>query len=97
MGAYEIVVIAVFSMLTIAFVWVGIKSYRQASGQEDQRLRKAARRKALLWMLAGLMFFLSALYVVVRISWIALIVLLIGSLAVGFVIGSGVGANMKQH
>ena len=97
MGIYESVVMVIFSLMAIAFVWAGIELYRQAGREQDKDRRRASRRKAHLWMAAGLMSFLSALYIVVRASWIAMIVVLMGSLAVAYVIGAGLGANMKQH
>ena len=48
-------------------------------------------------MTPGLMFFLSALYIIFRVSWIFLIVVLIGNMAAAYAIGSGIGANMKEH
>lgn len=97
MGTYETVVVVVFSLLTVAFVWNSIKSYRQSGVEEEEESRKAIRQKAFLWLILGLMFFLSALYVILRVSWIFSIVVLIGIMATMYVIGSGLGANMKEH
>lgn len=97
MRTYEIGLVVAFFLLMIIFVWNGIKSYQQVSAEEDKKLRTAARRKALLLMTPGLMFFLSALYIIFRVSWIFLIVVLIGNMAAAYAIGSGIGANMKEH
>lgn len=97
MGAYETFVVVIFFILTAVFVWTSIKSYRQSRAAEEKKLRKAYLRKALLWLTLGLMFFLSALYVILRVSWIFLIVVLIGVMAMMYVVGSGLGASIKEH
>lgn len=97
MKLYETVLIVLFFLLTAFFLWMGVKEYRQAGANSNKKLRAAARKKALLWMTPGLMFFLSALYVIFRAGWLFAIVALIGTMGFGFSIGSGLGENMREH
>ena len=97
MGTYEKVLVVVFFLLTAVFARNGIRSYRRAGAEREKGPRKAIRRKALLWMALGLLFFLTALYILLRVSWILLIVVAIGNMAVAYVIGTGVAANLRER
>lgn len=97
LGLYERIIVVILFLLTVVFVRNAIKLYQQAGVEEDKRLRRAIRRKSIPFMSLGLMAFFSALYIILRVSWLFLIVVLIGSMATTYVIGSGIGANMKEH
>lgn len=49
------------------------------------------------WLTLGVMFGLSALYAIFLVPWLFWSVILLGSLAVGGAIGTGLGLNMREH
>lgn len=97
MRIYETVLVIVFFTLTAVLVWNGIKAYPQVRAEEDKKLRAASRRKVAFLIMFGLMFFFSALYIIFRVSWMFMIMFFMGSVAFAYAIGSGIGANTKEH
>lgn len=97
MGTYETVLIVVFFLLTIVFGCNGVRALSRAGAEEDEKLRKAKRRKAFCWLAFGLMLLCSAFYLLFRVSWLFLVVVLIGTATAAYVIGAGIVANMREH
>lgn len=97
MTAYELFVTAAFLAAALLFVWSSVKIFREAGGEMDAVLRRVSRKKGMLLILPGLMFLLCALYILLRLSWLFWLVLLVGIGAMGYAIGSGIGANMREH
>ena len=97
MGVYEIVVTVLCLSIAAASGWAVWRSYRQARLQEEKKQRAALRRRAILWLVMSLMFLFSALYVMFKISWLLLVVVLLGMGSVGAVLGGGLGANIREH
>lgn len=97
MGMYRGVLAVVVFLLAAVCVWSGVRAYQRGMAEEDEKRRKTARWNALLWTALGLMFGLSGLYAVFLVSWLFWVVILLGTLAVGSAIGTGLGLNMREH
>lgn len=97
MGPYEIIMTVLCFVLTVFFLRNSVSLYRKAEAETDEQLSKAARKKALLWLAPSLMFFLAVLYILTHSAWIGWALMAIGTMGFGYAIGSGIGANMREH
>ena len=97
MKAYEICLVIAFIALTIILVWNGIRIYRQASHEQDGKLRKTANQNAIALVTSGIACLLCAFYILLRVFWLLFIVVLLGAMVFAYSLGSGLGENIKKH